>query len=78
MSAKIETKRAGSLLGGGIDRIQAQHAKGKLTARERLDLLLDSGSFSEMDPFVEHACTDFNMEKNKVYTRMHAVWNFHP
>ncbi len=50
---------------GGEDRIQKQHQGGKLTARERIDLLLDSGSFVEMDKFVTHRCTDFGMESHK-------------
>jgi propionyl-CoA carboxylase beta chain len=53
-------------LGGGEARIRDQHAKGKLTARERIDLLLDAGSFIELDRFVTHQCTDFGMEKQKV------------
>ena len=48
-------------------RIDAQHAKGKLTARERIDLLLDEGSFEEFDMFVAHRCTDFGMEENRPY-----------
>jgi acetyl-CoA carboxylase carboxyltransferase component len=52
-------------LGGGPERIEAQHAKGKLTARERLDLLLDENSFHELDTFVTHRCYDFGMEKRK-------------
>lgn len=52
-------------LGGGKKRIERQHAKGKLTARERLNLLLDEGSFRELDMFVTHRCTDFGMEKNR-------------
>ena len=51
--------------GGGEKRIEAQHAKGKLTARERIDLLLDEGSFEELDMFVTHRCTNFGMEKEK-------------
>lgn len=51
--------------GGGPERIQKQHASGKLTARERLELLLDPGSFIEIDKFVTHRCTDFEMEKQK-------------
>ena len=51
---------------GGTARIEAQHKRGKLTARERLELLLDEGSFEEFDMFVEHRCTDFGMEKTKV------------
>ncbi|MBU0488982.1 MAG: acyl-CoA carboxylase subunit beta [Bacteroidetes bacterium] len=50
-------------LGGGIKRIEAQHKKGKLTARERIDLLLDEGSFEEFDMFVSHRCIDFGLEK---------------
>ncbi|MDR1951134.1 MAG: acyl-CoA carboxylase subunit beta [Bacteroidales bacterium] len=56
-------KRAKARLGGGQARIEAQHAKGKLTARERLELLLDEGSFEEFDMFVTHRCTDFDMQK---------------
>ncbi|CAG8445564.1 14404_t:CDS:2 [Dentiscutata heterogama] len=63
---RIESMRAKAYLGGGINRITTQHKKGKLTARERLDLLLDPGSFHEYDTFVEHQCTDFGMEKNKI------------
>ncbi|KAH8554465.1 propionyl-CoA carboxylase beta chain, mitochondrial [Umbelopsis sp. PMI_123] len=62
----IERKRADAQLGGGQKRIDAQHKKGKLTARERIDLLVDSGSFREYDTFVEHQCVDFGMEKNKI------------
>lgn len=63
---KINEKRQQILLGGGQKRIDSQHMKGKLTARERIDLLLDEGSFSEYDAFMEHDCTDFGMEKNKL------------
>jgi len=62
---KIERKREDAMLGGGEKRIMSQHKKGKLTARERLDLLLDPGSFTEYDMFVEHDCTEFGMEKEK-------------
>ncbi len=51
------------VLGGGVDRIKKQHAKGKLTARERINLLFDEGTFVEMDAFVKHRCTNFGMEK---------------
>ena len=61
----LKTKRAESLLGGGQRRIDAQHKKGKLTARERVNLLLDEGSFVEYGAFMEHRCTDFGMEKEK-------------
>lgn len=52
-------------LGGGEKRIEKQHAQGKMTARERIDMLLDEGSFEELDMFVTHRCTNFGMEKNK-------------
>lgn len=53
--------------GGGKDKIEQQHKKGKLTARERLEILLDAGSFTEVDKFVVHQCTDFGMENQKYY-----------
>ena len=59
---QLEAKRAEARLGGGIKRIEAQHKKGKLTARERLELLLDEGTFEEWDMFVEHRCHDFGMQ----------------
>ena len=58
---RLEAKRAAARLGGGEKRIAAQHAKGKLTARERLNVLLDQGSFEELDMYVEHNCVDFGM-----------------
>ncbi len=58
-------RRAAARLGGGLKRIDAQHSKGKLTARERLALLLDDGSFEEFDMFVQHRCTNFGMENTK-------------
>lgn len=57
----LEQKRAAARLGGGQKRIDTQHGKGKLTARERLEILLDPNSFEEWDMFVEHRCTDFGM-----------------
>ena len=63
---QLEAKRAAARLGGGEKRIAAQHAKGRLTARERLEVLLDPGSFEEVDMYVEHNCVDFGMEKQKV------------
>ncbi len=56
-------RRAAALQGGGQERISAQHRKGKMTARERLSLLLDEGSFEEYDMFVRHRCTNFGMER---------------
>jgi propionyl-CoA carboxylase beta chain len=53
-------------LGGGLDRIKKQHEAGKLTARERIDALLDKGTFTEIDKFVSHRCYYFNMDKNKI------------
>jgi len=63
---RLEEQRAAARRGGGKRRIEAQHAKGKLTARERLEVLLDPGSFEEWDMFVEHRCADFGMADNKV------------
>ena len=63
---QLEDKRELARLGGGQKRIQAQHAKGKLTARERIELLLDAGSFEEWDMFVEHRCHDFGMDEQTV------------
>ena len=63
---QLEEKRAAAKLGGGQRRIDAQHAKGKLTARERIELVLDEGSFEEWDLFVEHRCTDFGMAEQKI------------
>ena len=63
---KLERIRSQALLGGGLERIHNQHAKHKLTARERLSLLLDDDSFEEIGMFVEHRCYDFNMEKSKI------------
>ncbi|MFZ1625230.1 MAG: carboxyl transferase domain-containing protein, partial [Gammaproteobacteria bacterium] len=63
---QLQDKRALAKLGGGQKRIDAQHAKGKLSARERIDLLLDEGSFEEWDMFVEHRCSDFGMEDQKI------------
>ncbi len=59
---ELERRRAAAKLGGGEKRIEAQHKKGRLTARERLDILLDPGSFEELDMYVEHNCTDFGMQ----------------
>ena len=53
--------------GGGAARIKAQHEKGKLSARERLDVLLDEGSFVEFDRFVTHRSTDFGLDRQKIY-----------
>ena len=64
--AELEARRAASKLGGGQKRIDAQHAKGRLTARERLDILLDEGSFEELDAYVTHNCTDFGMAEQKI------------
>jgi len=63
---KLEAMREAARQGGGERRVAAQHAKGKLTARERIDLLLDEQSFEEWDMFVEHRCSDFGMAANTV------------
>ncbi len=62
---ELEARRAAARQGGGARRIAAQHSKGKLTARERIELLLDEGSFEEFDMFVRHRCTDFGMEADR-------------
>ena len=69
--------------GGGDARIEKQHSVGKLTARERIDLLLEKGSFIELDKLVTHRCTDFGMEKQKFagdgvvtgYGMMASAWS---
>ena len=60
---QLETRRAEARLGGGQRRIDIQHSKGKLTARERLDVLLDEDSFEEFDMFKAHRCAEFGMEE---------------
>jgi propionyl-CoA carboxylase beta chain len=60
--AELEKRRVAARLGGGQKRIDVQHAKGRLTARERLSILLDEGSFEELDMYVEHNCTEFGMQ----------------
>src|SRR5215813_1309383 len=62
----LEEKRAAARAGGGPRRIEAQHAKGRLTARERIELLLDADSFEEWDMFVEHRSSDFGMAEQKI------------
>jgi len=62
---ELENRREKARLGGGQRRIDSQHAKGKLTARERVELLLDEASFEEFDMFVAHRCTDFGMADDR-------------
>jgi propionyl-CoA carboxylase beta chain len=64
--AHLDSRRERARLGGGKERIAAQHAKGKLTARERVEILLDHDSFEEFDMFVEHRCVDFGMADTKI------------
>ena len=63
---ELDKRRAVARLGGGQRRIDAQHGRGKLTARERIEILLDEGSFEEFDMFVEHRCTEFGMERTRI------------
>ncbi|MDX1531128.1 MAG: carboxyl transferase domain-containing protein, partial [Rhodothermales bacterium] len=63
----LRERRAQARLGGGERRIEKQHEKGKLTARERIDLLLDEGSFHELGTFVRHQVSDFGLDKNRPY-----------
>jgi len=64
---RLEKARAAALLGGGEKRIETQHKRGKLTARERISLLLDDGSFREYDMLKTHRCDEFGMEKEQYY-----------
>jgi len=63
---KLDSKRRRAVEGGGQSRQDSQHKKGKLTSRERIEILLDEGTFEEWDMFVEHRCAEFEMEKQKV------------
>ena len=63
--ANLEQKKQEALLGGGAKRIESQHKKGKLTARERLEVLLDSNSFEEIGMLVTHRSTNFGLENEK-------------
>ena len=63
---KLEEKNKKALEGGGPKRIEKQHESGKLTARERIDILLDKGTFVEMDRLKVHRCYDFGMEESKI------------
>src|SRR5687767_5576458 len=63
---KLDELNARALEGGGKTRVEKQHAAGKLTARERIDLLLDPNSFVELDRFVTHRCSDFGMQEQKI------------
>ena len=62
---KLNLKRKLAVDGGGKRRRDSQHSKGKLTARERIEVLLDPGTFEEWDMFVEHRCSEFGMDKQK-------------
>ena len=81
----MNAKKAHILQGGGEKRIEKQHAKGKMTARERLEKLFDEGSFIELDQFVKHRCTNFGQEKKDLQLRallpvmvlLTAVWYMH-
>ena len=67
---RLRELKSQSRQGGGEERIEAQHKRGRMTARERIDLLVDRGSFREIDPFVIHRTTDFGLEKQK-YLGLH-------
>lgn len=64
--AELEKKRDQARIGGGVDRVERQHERGKLTARERIEVLLDPDSFEEQDMFVEHRCNHFGMQKKQI------------
>ena len=63
---KLNEKRSLAVVGGGKQRQESQHKKGKLTARERIEVLLDEGTFEEWDMFVEHRCSEFDMDTQKI------------
>ena len=63
---ELDKLREQALAGGGAQRINAQHKRGKLTARERVQLLFDPGTFEELDQFALHRCTDFGLEEQRV------------
>ncbi|MDP6317979.1 MAG: carboxyl transferase domain-containing protein, partial [Candidatus Thalassarchaeaceae archaeon] len=62
----LRRRKGQSEIGGGQNRIDAQHNKGKMTARERIEAFLDEGTFQEIDALVEHRCTDFGMDRNVI------------
>src|SRR5579859_5528811 len=64
--SELHELKAGAMLGGGLKRIETQHHKGKLTARERIDLLLDPDTFNELDMFVTHRATDFGLDEQQI------------
>ena len=64
--AQLRARHAEAELAGGAERIEKHHASGRLTARERIAILLDEGSFTEVDKFVVHRCTNFGMEQQKI------------
>ena len=66
IAEELKRRRRSAEAGGGRAKVDAQHAKGKLTARERLEVLLDAGSFEEYDAFVEHRCNEFGMDSNRI------------
>ena len=70
IARRLEEAKLRSSMGGGLGRVTSQHERNKLTARERIAALVDSGSFTEYDALVQHTCTDFGMEKQKVRTRI--------
>ena len=74
---ELEARRDVARKGGGQRRIDAQHSKGKLTARERIELLLDEDSFEEFDMFVAHRCTEFGMEAERPRRRRRCHWLGH-
>ena len=63
---ELETRQKESLLGGGIDRIEKQHQQGKKTARERMEILFDQGTFTEVDRFIQHRCSNFEMDRSHI------------
>ena len=71
--ATFEERDRIASLGGGVDKIEKQHESGKMTARERIEMLLDKGTFVELDKLMVHRCTNYGMDKNKNSGRWYRV-----
>lgn len=71
--ATFEERDRIASLGGGVDKIEKQHESGKMTARERIEMLLDKGTFVELDKLMVHRCTNYGMDKNKNSGRWYRI-----
>ena len=75
ISEELKNKKNKAKLAGGLKRLESQHAKGKLSARERIEIFADKNTFIEYDMFVEHRSSDFGMEKNMACTKACHLYN---